>query len=186
MTYVSQVALSRIDYFNHKCYINCKMSEKQKVSYDWKKESLSKNEILNSTKKRARYAMALLALSVALNVELLTDHKPSKMILDFIDGDKAQEQVESPDFLGSTKITIDDGETLQQEATEATKELAGQHQIDVSTLDYQAIQEQSRNAQQNNNESAVSYPDDEYVVSLSKNISGLPETKIEPVKDTKD
>ncbi len=159
------------------------MSEKIKRPYGWKKESLNKDDVLTQSKRKARLATAALILSLGLNVELATDHKPSKALFDYLKNRNTSEESISgnAEHVDSKVITINQNEILAVKATEAFKELADQNNIDKADLPYDQIQAESREAQSKNNEKNITYPDDKYITELSKTISGVYSANIEPV-----
>ncbi len=157
------------------------MTEKQKIPYDWKKKAGELAELLTKSRKTNILAITALILSFGVNVELLTDHKPSEMLLNMLRNRKTVEHViQRDELLGSKVITIST-KTLEREATDASKELAVQAGISPESLNYEEIQQESRVAQTENDPESVSYPGDEYIISLSKDISGIPKTGVKPI-----
>lgn len=160
------------------------MSETKKP-YEWKKETLKLRES-EPNKYWKRFGQTVILAGILYGGWHFAGpenrDEALKYINDLLHSQKKTEiSINNQNIIGTDIITIDPGETLATEATELVEKMAAEHGINKDAIPYQQIQEESRDAQNDNNEQHVSFPGDQYKADLIEHPDNKIEVSIDPI-----
>lgn len=160
------------------------MSETKKP-YGWKNETLKLRES-EPNKYWKRFGQTVILAGILYGGYHLAGPDNRDAALKYLNNllhpqDKTEISIDNPNIIASDVITIDENETLAVEATESVEKMAAERGIDKDAIPYQQIQEESRDAQNENNEQHVSFPGDQYKADLIEHPDNKIEVSIDPL-----
>ena len=160
------------------------MSETKKP-YEWKKETLKLRET-EPNKNWKRFGQTVILAGILYGGWHFAGSENRDAALKYVNDllhpqNKTEISIDNPNVIASDVITIDENETLSVEAIEAVEKMAAEHGIDKSNIPYQQIQQESRDAQNENNVQHVSFPGDQYKADLIEYPDDKVEVSIDPL-----
>jgi spermidine/putrescine-binding protein len=160
------------------------MSETKKP-YEWKKETLKLRET-EPNKYWKRFGQTVILAGILYGGWHFAGSENRDTALKYINDllhpqDKTEISIDNPKVIASDVITIDTNETLAQEATESVEKMATEHGIAKEDIPYQQIQEESRDAQNQNNIQHISLPGDQYETKIIESQDKKIEVSVNPL-----